>query len=122
MVIFMLNKLKTLFFGSNKLKKELCQRPPLATDIIFVELSSYNFNKSEFNTLWEKIGTAFHINPQKLRLTDRFDVELKALDPWPVDGYITELEDLLHQHKKNTSKSKKTLHTLKDYVVYFLSK
>lgn len=121
MVIFMLNKLKKLLFGSNSLKKELHQRPKLTTDNLFSELNSYNFNKSELNTLWEKIGSIYKIDPQKLRLTDRFDIELNTLDPWPVDGYTTELEDLLHQHN-NTTKQTQTLHTLKDYVIYYLSK
>lgn len=117
----MLSKIKHFLFKKKSLKKKILSRENRSLESLFNELSTNNVTFNEFKDVWEKIGNAYHIDSQKLRLTDKFDHELNALDPWPIDGYITELEDLLK--KKHTSKPNKyiILKTLKDFIDNYFS-
>lgn len=117
----MFNKIKHFFLKKNILKKNILSRKDSDLKSLFNKCSLTHITYHEFKDIWEKIGKSYHINPKKLRLSDRFDHELNALDPWPVDGYITELEELLVKKHPNKSQKNKVLNTLKDYVYEYFS-
>ncbi len=77
---------------------------------------------AEFELIWKSISKKFRVNPELLSPEDRFDQELKELDPWLIDGAITELNDDLLAKLGSRNEKVNTINTLREYVVVFITR
>jgi hypothetical protein len=116
----MLNKLRQYFLKKNIVRKEIMRRNEESDLLLYKQFKEPTFTLEEFSLLWGKIADILKLNGGKLRVEDRFDVEIDVLDPWLFDGYISEIQDLFIEKKvgdKGTNDFK--IITLKDYVVNY---
>jgi hypothetical protein len=60
--------------------------------------SDSGLKKEEVIDLWIKIAQTLHLEPGRLRPTDRFDAELAPVRGYLVEDELVDLEDLVRHH------------------------
>jgi hypothetical protein len=113
--------LLSVFLPERLRKRTICSREPLRFDDIYQRyLSSLPFPKTLLADIWQKVSNDLKLDAEKLRPTDRFNVELGAVG-FPLVDLNEALEARLKEQmrERNWRGRFPKLNTLAEYIEFY---
>lgn len=99
-------------------------RESLSPDIIYQRYfnSKMMIRVEEFIPVWQEIGALAKLDPEKLRPSDRFKVELTPVSGHLVEDELIDLEDMLRRklRRKGAPLPKEPPQNLEEYICILL--
>jgi hypothetical protein len=95
--------------------KDRIEIPPI--DQLRSTFNSKDLDVERALAVWEKIAGNLQVSPGKLRLTDRFDIELAPSIGWEFDSTLADLnQQLTSLVDRKKSVNLASIKTIKDYL------